>query len=286
MKTPWKRLVWATIILVVLSKSIPYASPNASGDIHIVVQPDLSNNVSIMRNNDDASIEQPTVVSSGYRTDQRYPTDERGLLKFDLSSLPKGYQVKMAVLSLYVIGVYNWDGSSWKPVAELARRIELHAITTNWMGWSFTYWTYATFPKQEWRTPGGDFAPTTGYVKEERPETWSNWTVTEDVRGWYDGTKQNYGWLLKDAEEGARVGCRVEYMDWFYVYDISYAPRLDVTLESKPAFSLCAELIVAAVLVVIVAVITFHRKRLRSQQLTTRKNISTGSGKSYFSGNR
>jgi len=144
-----------------------------------------------MRNNDDSSTEQPTVVTSGYRTDQIHPSDERGLLKFDLSTVPKDYHVKSATLSLYVIEVYMWDGASWQPVSALSRTIELHAITTDWLGWSFTYWTYATYPKHLWGAAGGDFAPKTASVSEEVAGTWNSWAVTGDVGAGYEGKKPN-----------------------------------------------------------------------------------------------
>ncbi len=223
--------------MVVAFGSVPHALSIDEEEVQVTIQPCLSTNISIMRNNDDASTEQPTVVTSGYRTDQRHPTDERGLLEFDLSSLPEGYHLKEATLSLYVVAVYVWDTSYWKPVNELTRTIELHAITTDWMGWSFTYWTYATYPDEEWKTPGGDFAAVTDSVTVEKTSTWNSWTVTGDVRAWYEGAKPNYGWLLKDAEEQDKVGHRVEYMNWFYYDDVSYSPRLEVILEKGAAAS-------------------------------------------------
>jgi hypothetical protein len=202
-------------------------------------------------------------VTSGYRIDQKHPSDERALLKFDLSGLPSGYHVKKATLSLYVIGVYTWDGSAWKAEPELSRTVELHMITTDWLGWSFTYWTYATFLDKPWKTPGGDFAPQTDIVKREKTETWNNWTVRADVEAWYSGKKPNYGWLLKDAEEGDKVGCRVEYMNWFYIYDASLSPRLEIILEPEPAASALGLewAVVAVVGVSVVGIIIVASKR-------------------------
>lgn len=251
-----------TLMVFILLNPLSFVRCNETGNLHVTIQPDLSNNISIMRNNDDTSIEQPTAVTSGYRTDQKYPSDERGLLKFDLASLPKGYHVKTAMLSLYVIGVYTWDGSYWKPEKELSRTIELHAITTDWMGWSFTYWTYATFPNERWKVAGGDFASRTDSVTTELPGTWNNWTVTRDVEAWYNGENPNYGWLLKDTEEGDRIGCRVEYMNWFYVYDISYSPKLEVTLEAESAVSFPPlEWIVTVIAAIgLVSIVAFGRR--------------------------
>ena len=263
MTTPRKTLTKTIVALLVIIFSFTFTNRSSAENLY-TIQPCLSNNISIMRNNDDSSIEQPTVVTSGYRTDQEYPADERGLLKFDLSALPEGYHVRTATLSLYVIGVYTWDGTYWKNEPELFRTIELHAITSDWMGWSFTYWNYATFPKREWNTPGADFTSSTDSVNWQKPGTWNNWTVTRDVEAWYEGKKPNYGWLLKDSHEGDKIGCRVEYMNWFYYYDVSYSPKLEIVLEPLQEISFPdLKLVVPAILALTVGILAiYYRKRL------------------------
>jgi hypothetical protein len=263
MTTPRKTLTKTIVAILVILSSFTFTNRSSAENLY-TIQPCLSNNISIMRNNDDSSIEQPTVVTSGYRTDQGHPADERGLLRFDLSALPEGYHVRTATLSLYVIGVYTWDGKYWKNEPELFRTIELHAITSDWMGWSFTYWNYATFPKREWNTPGADFASSTDSVNWQKPGTWNNWTVTRDVEAWYEGKKPNYGWLLKDSHEGDKIGCRVEYMNWFYYYDVSYSPKLEIVLEPLQEISFPdLKLVVPAILALTVGILAiYYRKRL------------------------
>lgn len=203
----------------------------------IIIQPCLSNNISIMRSNDYSSIEQPLVITSGYRIDGKQPSDERGLLKFDLSKIPGGWRVKKAQLELYVIGTYVWNGSKneWQPIPSLNRVIYVNRISKDWIGWSFTYWSYSAFPDSLWDNPGGDFAPSNVKVCFEHPRSWNIWIVTEDVRAWYERGEPNYGWLLKDADEGNSVGYRVEYMNWFYVWDVKYSPKLVVHLVKDDA---------------------------------------------------
>ncbi|MGC8962131.1 MAG: hypothetical protein ACP5K1_06815, partial [Candidatus Bathyarchaeia archaeon] len=77
---------------------------------------------------------------------------------------------------------------------------------------------------------GGDFNPSDAKVSFEHPGSWNVWIVTEDLRAWHELEEPNYGWLLKDAEEGSRIGCRVEYMNWFYELDVKYSPKLVVHL--------------------------------------------------------
>jgi len=189
-----------------------------------------------MRNNDYSSIEQPLTVTSGFKTDDSQPSDERGLLKFDISSLPKGFKVKSAKLYLYVIGVYMWNGKEWVSKPALSRTIQVHRIITDWVGWSFTYWSYASFPSKLWNTPGGDFLPATASVNFEVSGTWNVWIVTKDVEAWYNGESPNYGWLIKDLNEGDSIGYRVEYNNWFYVFGVEYSPKLEVALIMKLNF--------------------------------------------------
>ncbi|MGC8850438.1 MAG: DNRLRE domain-containing protein [Candidatus Bathyarchaeia archaeon] len=198
----------------------------------IIIQPCLSNNISIMRNNDYSTMEQPLVISSGPGSHGRQPSDERGLLKFDLSEIPKDWRVKEARLELYVIGTYVWNPKmmEWQPIPSLSRLIYVNRLIKDWKGWSFTYWSYSTYPDSLWDNPGGDFNPSDAKVSFEHPGSWNVWIVTEDLRAWHELEEPNYGWLLKDAEEGSRIGCRVEYMNWFYELDVKYSPKLVVHL--------------------------------------------------------
>ncbi|MEM2122779.1 MAG: DNRLRE domain-containing protein [Candidatus Bathyarchaeia archaeon] len=218
------------IILIILA-SIPMVLDEPP-EKTIVIQPCLSNNISIMRGNDYSSIEQPLIISSGFRIDGRQPSDERGLLKFDLSEIPTGWHVKEARLELYVIGTYIWekDRGEWQPTPSLSRLIYVNRLNREWTGWSFTYWSYSTYPDSLWNNPGGDFNPSDVKVSFEHPDSWNVWIVTEDLRAWYERGEPNYGWLLKDACEGSEIGYRVEYMNWFYVWDIKYSPKLVIHL--------------------------------------------------------
>jgi hypothetical protein len=176
------------------------------------------------------------VITSGYRTNLTQPSDERALLEFDLTSLPKGKIVTRAILNLYCIGTYRWNKTEWVMLPSLNRIITLHRVTSDWFGWSFTYWDYATYPQYLWMNPGGDFAPVTDSVNYEVPRQWNQWTVTEDVKVWYEDKAENYGWLLKDANEGNTEGVKVEYMNWFYSFGVEDSPKLEVEL-SEPFFS-------------------------------------------------
>jgi hypothetical protein len=229
-------LIFSLLLILLISTLFIACSSLTLNEKIYIFQPCLSNNISIIRNNDYSSIEQPLTVTSGFKTDGSQPSDERGLLKFDISSLPKGFKVKSAKLYLYVIGVYMWNGKEWIPKSALARTIQVHRIITDWVGWSFTYWNYASFPLKLWNTPGGDFLPATDSVNFEVSGAWNVWIVTKDVEAWYNGESPNYGWLIKDLNEGDPIGYRVEYNNWFYVFGVEYSPKLEVILIMESNF--------------------------------------------------
>ena len=222
------------ILLFILFLSFaPFSMASVDCSEIYVIQPCLSNNISIMRYNNHASVEQPSVITSGYNTNLTQPSDERALLKFDLSALPKGKIVSYATLNLYCIGTYRWSGSEWNMLPSLSRTITVHRITADWLGWSFTYWDYATYPHNPWVEPGGDFVAATDNVNFEVPYQWNRWVVTKDVKRWYEGGEENYGWLLKDSNEGNTEGVKVEYMNWFYSFGVEDSPKLIIELSDS-----------------------------------------------------
>jgi hypothetical protein len=190
-----------------------------------------------MRNNNFSSIEQPLIVTSGYKRDISQPSDQRALIKFDLSILPQGMYVKSAKLHLYVLNVFEWNESRWLPLTVIHRTIGVYRVTTFWIGnIDFTSWKYATYPSETWKTPGGDFKGPTDTVKIEIKDTWNEWDVTDDVKLWYDGKYENYGWILKDLNEGDIKGYSVWFPSYklWYLIDQNYSPKLVVTLIDAP----------------------------------------------------
>jgi len=199
-----------------------------------VIQPNMSNDLSIIRNCDSTTIDNPLTICSGYKTDTTEPSDIRALLQFNISSLPNRQRVSSAFLQLYVFGLFTWDGSNWQEVPSLSRKVEVHRVTTYWKGGSHATDWYATdyFAEAFWRNPGGDFIESaTATVKDESANSWNSWDVTEDVKAFYEGVASNHGWILKDADEGSSKGCKVTYVDYTgYGPGTAYSPKLEVTL--------------------------------------------------------
>jgi hypothetical protein len=161
----------------------------------------------------------------------------RGLLHFDLSSIPPGSKVTRADLFLEVTDVPT-DGyapalyhihhrvlSAWGEGAGKGGGSRAPAALTNEASWNAAF-SFVT----NWTTPGGDFSPV---LSAEEPIAAVNQyqffsalhtQLLADTQFWIEHPAQNFGWLLKDATEQStgtarRFGSREA---------IGYEPRLDV----------------------------------------------------------
>jgi hypothetical protein len=160
----------------------------------------------------------------------------RGLLRFDLSSIPPGSKVTRADLFLEVTDVPT-DGyapalyhiqrvlSAWGEGAGKGGGSRAPAALTNEASWIAAF-AFVT----NWTTPGGDFS---SVVTAEEPIAAVNQyqffsalhtQLLADAQFWVEHPAQNFGWLLKDATEQStgtarRFGSREM---------VGYEPRLDI----------------------------------------------------------
>ncbi|HXQ39537.1 MAG TPA: DNRLRE domain-containing protein, partial [Anaerolineales bacterium] len=104
--------------------------------------------------------------------------DRRGLVKFDLSSIPVNANITSATLHLY-----SQDNKTGQTTS-------LYRVTSNWSESTVTW--------QSWTQPGGDFASGTSYFTFLPDQ--NNCMLTMDiaslVRAWVNGTYPNYGLML------------------------------------------------------------------------------------------
>jgi hypothetical protein len=107
-----------------------------------------------------------------------HAADRRGLLRFDLSSIPAGTTVTSATLYLYEGGIKTGQTTYIYRVIS-----DWNESTANWNTWS---------------VPGGDFDSSTAYFAylPEQNNCMLTIDITNLVQAWANGTYNNYGLLL------------------------------------------------------------------------------------------
>jgi hypothetical protein len=125
----------------------------------------------------------------------------RGLVKFDLTSVPAGSQVLSVTVTLEMI---QSSGGN-EPVS-------LHRLTASWgegtssgagQGAAATTgdatWIRRFFNTTSWTTSGGDFiasASATQNVDGPGSYAWTGGTLVNDVQGWVNAPSSNHGWIV------------------------------------------------------------------------------------------
>jgi hypothetical protein len=107
--------------------------------------------------------------------------DERGLLEFDLSSIPSSAIVTEATLTLY-----HTNGLQ-------TTAIGIHANQAAWQEATVTFNN----------KPG--IGPLLDSVVPGDASTFDTWQVTSSVQDMIDGTVSNYGWQLVDEAQDPRA---------------------------------------------------------------------------------
>jgi hypothetical protein len=147
----------------------------------------------------------------------------RGLISFDLSSIPTNATITGVQLTLTVGQIAGSGGSG----GTSTETIGLFASTRAWgegtTGASSSIggggqgsaanpgdatWSSAAFQQTAWTTPGGDFDPTASaslLLAGATPGVSFTWLSTpqlvSDVQGWLDTPTTNFGWELINADE-------------------------------------------------------------------------------------
>jgi hypothetical protein len=130
----------------------------------------------------------------------------RGLIQFDLSSIPSGAVVNSVTLRMR---------ATMAPASPVSSEFMLHRVLFPWDGLEST-WTVRLDPDENWAEPGGeagtDFSATpSGAVQVSGVGTYtfaSTAQLVEDVNGWLTNPASNYGWLMKTENESVRFTAR------------------------------------------------------------------------------
>jgi spore coat protein A len=182
------------------------------------------------------------------RTDSNNGGNERrGLVHFDVSSIPDGSVITDARVILYV----SQTSTGGLPV-------EIHRLTAAWSEGASdptggegggapaaagdVTWSHRTYPGVTWGTAGGDFAAGAS-ATATAGNSGSNVTLTaaqvaDDVQGWVDAPASNQGWIVTAPSaalgEAKRFGSR-------HLATGSQRPRLRVTfIPAVPTGACCA----------------------------------------------
>jgi len=117
-----------------------------------------------------------------------YYDSTRGLLQFDLSSIPPDAVISSARLYLYL---------ETSPYGSEDTRIYVHRITNLWKEEEVTW--RDKYEKKEWDSPGGDFdwSVESWVSLTETSSGWVSWDVTRMAKEWFNGRYDNFGFLLR-----------------------------------------------------------------------------------------
>ena len=125
----------------------------------------------------------------------------RGLLRFDLSTIPAGAYVQSAQLGLYA------NNSNGGP----SEAVTTFRVTRAWTEGTGASGSGATWNRADgstsWTSAGGDYDAASGItVALPGVSGWNNFDVTQHVADWVAGTHPNYGVLLAAATGGVNNG--------------------------------------------------------------------------------
>ena len=132
----------------------------------------------------------------------------RGHLQFDVSSIPTDAIIVDADLKLYQYQTIGTEGFI----------IGLHPVTENWEENIITWNNQPDYLP----SPESIVTITVGAT------TWLSWDITSLLQGWVDGSKVNYGILLKDTDEPmGDTFIRCYTSD--YITNPNQCPKLEIT---------------------------------------------------------
>jgi hypothetical protein len=165
-------------------------------------------------------------------------TIRRGLVKFDLSSIPANATISSVTLTLHVaITGFSGDPS-----------IAAHRVTKAWAegsspgnagrggvaGTGDVTWLHTSYNTSFWTTPGGDFAASPSATGSASPSLFtalSGAQMAADVQAWVATPSQNFGWILRGDEVAAGSAARLDSDE---SPTASFRPTLSVTYDVVP----------------------------------------------------
>jgi hypothetical protein len=133
----------------------------------------------------------------------------RSLLRFDLSQLAAGQPIARAVLRAYLL--VSWD------FADATRTVAVHRVTSPWSEDTVTWENMPSFGEAH----GSQSLRHMAWA-------WYDFDLTELVRDWYNGTRENHGIMLRGPEVAGQES------SWraFGSKESPYQPHLVIEISS------------------------------------------------------
>jgi hypothetical protein len=188
------------------------------------------------------------------RTNQASNSRRRGLLQFDITSLPAGALVTSATLQMHLelvntanvnVSLYPattaWTSGPADPLGNESTGVAAVLGDTTWL--------HASMPSV-WATPGGDFrntpsatmlvTTTVGYFQ------WTGSGLVADVLQWQANPAANFGWLLAADETTGQTAKRFESAN---SSTVAFRPMLtlEYTAVPEPGSNLLVLMVIIAV---------------------------------------
>lgn len=136
-------------------------------------------------------------------------TLRRGLLRFDLASIPEGATINSVSVALTASRTIS-GGSDVSLHAALGDWGEGSSVAPGQEGTGTTAtdqdatWLHKMFPSSMWSSPGGDFSATASATVEVGSNgryTWSSTGLVNDVESWLANPGSNFGWVIIGDEQ-------------------------------------------------------------------------------------
>jgi hypothetical protein len=158
---------------------------------------------------------------------------DRGMIAFDLSSIPPGSTITDVSLTMLLVATVVDD-----------HEVSMHRVLANWgegasngFGGTGTLaeagdatWLHRFYPSVLWTSPGGDFDPTISATLQVGfsgvDYTWTSAHLIADVQGWVNNPCANFGWILVGDESELFTSKKFASNNWS---EPENRPRLSIT---------------------------------------------------------
>lgn len=134
----------------------------------------------------------------------------RGLIRFDVSSIPAGATITSVSMALSMDrsrGSTSYGITMHRVIQAWGEGTSNAGTASDGGGSGATpgdaTWIHTFYDTARWTTPGGDFASTISartFVAGPNFYTWNGPGLISDVQAWVDGSLPNFGWLMKTDE--------------------------------------------------------------------------------------